>query len=365
MIKLENNTVTCSGTWTIPWINKLKSDFDDFAFPPYGEVIFDMSQVEDMDTTGAWFLYRTIFFLEKEGRPVKVIGLNKKASVLFDLIKGKGVMPGDIPLPEQVSFLERVGKVSVQELMEGVGLISFLGQTTLAIFRLLFHPGRIPIKAILRNIQVAGFDALPIVGLLSFLMGVVIAYQGGVQLRLYGAQIYAADLVALSMLRELAPMITAIIVAGRTGSAYTAQIGTMKVTEEIDAMITMGISPLERLVTPKLMAMIISLSLLTVYADILGVFGGLVMCNLMLDIGPATFMERVGEGVDLASYFIGVGKAPIFAANIAIIGCYQGFQVRGSAESVGQKTTTSVVQSIFIVIVIDAIFSVIFSWLGI
>ena len=365
MIKVENNTIFCSGSWTIPHINKIKSELEKLSMPSDAEIIFDMSGMEEMDTAGAWLLFRTIFPLEKRKRPVVVTGLNRKASILFDLIKSRDVVPGAAPQPEKIGFFERVGRQSVEGLKQGMGIMSFLGQTTLACIHLIFHPVRIPLRSILYNIQKAGFDALPIVGLLSFLMGVVIAYQGGVQLRLYGAQLYVADLVALSMLRELAPMITAIIVAGRTGSSYTAQIGTMKVTEEIDAMISMGLSPLERLVVPKLVAMVISLSLLTVFADILGVLGGLFMCNLMLDIGPSTFMERVKEGVDMASYLIGVGKAPIFAANIALIGCYQGFQVRGSAESVGQRTTTSVVQSIFIVIVIDAVFSVIFSWLGI
>ena len=212
--------------------------------------------------------------------------------------------------------------------------------------------------------RIAG-KALGIVGLLAFLLGIVIAYQGGVQLRQYGASLFIADLVGLSMVRELAPMITAIIVAGRTGSAYTAQIGTMQVTEEVDALRSMGIPPMDLLVLPKLLALIVALPLLTVFADIMGVLGGMVMSSVQLDIAFSTYIERLGVAVSLDSYLVGLGKAPVFAAIIATIGCYQGFQVSGSAESVGRRTTVSVVQSILAVIVVDAAFSVAFSRMGI
>ena len=185
------------------------------------------------------------------------------------------------------------------------------------------------------------------------------------QLEQYGASLFIADLVGLSMVRELAPLITAIIVAGRTGSAYTAQIGTMQVTEEIDALRSMGIPPMDLLVLPKLLALIVALPLLTVYADIMGVLGGMVMSSAQLDIAFSTYIDRLLVAVSVDSYLVGVGKAPVFAAIIATIGCYQGFQVVGSAESVGRRTTVSVVQSILAVIVVDAAFSIAFSRLGI
>ena len=193
----------------------------------------------------------------------------------------------------------------------------------------------------------------------------MIAYQGGVQLRQYGGSLFVADLVGLSTVRELAPMITAIIVAGRTGSAYTAQIGTMQVTGEVDALRSMGISPMDLLILPKLFALVVALPLLTVYADVMGVLGGMVMASAQLDIAYATFIDRVGVAVSVDSFLAGVGKAPVFAAMIATIGCYQGLQVAGSAESVGRHTTVSVVQSILAVIVADAAFSVVFSYIGI
>jgi len=194
-------------------------------------------------------------------------------------------------------------------------------------------------------------------------MGIVIAYQGATQLERFGANIYVVDLVGLSMARELSPLITAIIVAGRSGSAYAAQIGTMKVTEEIDALRTIGVGPLDLLVLPKVIALMIALPLLTVYTDVMGVFGGMVMAEPKLGISFGTFVERLGYAVSLSSYLIGIGKAPVFAVIIALVGCYQGFQVTGSAESVGRRTTVSVVQSIFLVILVDALFSVVFNWL--
>ena len=215
----------------------------------------------------------------------------------------------------------------------------------------------------LHNVQLAGFDALPITGLLSFLMGIVIAYQGADQLRRFGANIFVADLVGIAMLRELSPLLTAIIVAGRSGSAFTAQIGTMKVTEEIDALRTVGIVPQELLVLPKLLALMIVLPLLTVYTDVTGVLGGMLMARTQLGLTFQVFFDRLKEAIVLSTYLTGLCKAPVFAAIIALVGCYQGFRTAGSADSVGRQTTISVVQSIFLVIVTDAIFSIVFNLL--
>src|SRR5258706_1861137 len=239
-------------------------------------------------------------------------------------------------------------------------LLSFVGETALTLGAGVVHPRRIRWRPILHNIQSAGLNALPIVGLLSFLLGVVVAYQGAHQLRQYGANIFVADLVGLSMLREFAPLLTAVIVAGRSGSAYAAQIGTMAVTEEIDAMRTLGIAPLDLLVLPKIIALMIALPLLTVFADVLGVFGGMLMAQSQLAVGWWEFLDRFVKAVSVTSYMVGIGKAPVFAAIIAVIGCFQGFRTRGGAENVGRHTTKSVVQSIFLVIVADAIFSIAF-----
>lgn len=239
--------------------------------------------------------------------------------------------------------------------------LHFLGEVTASIGTSLVQPRRIRWRVMLFHMQSAGVQALPIVGLLAFLLGVVVAYQGAAQLQLYGANIFVADLVGFSMLREFAPLITAIIVAGRSGAAYAAQIGTMQVTEEVDAMRTLGIEPLEQLVLPKLLALLLALPLLTVFADMAGIAGGMLMAQGRLEVGYTEFLGRLVKAVSVSDYLIGIFKAPVFAGLIVLVGCYQGFRTKGGADSVGRQTTRSVVQSIFLVIVADALFSVAFS----
>lgn len=257
--------------------------------------------------------------------------------------------------------LDRIGRSTEAESKQVVVLLGFVGESAVTLAGWIAHPARMRWRPVLYNIRSAGFDALPIVGLLSFLLGIVVAYQGADQLRQYGANIYVADLVGLSMLREFAPLITAIIVAGRSGSAYAAPIGTMSVTEEIDAMRTIGIAPMDLLVLPKVIGLVVVLPLLTVFADVLGVFGGMIMARAELGVSFGEFLDRFVTAVSISSYLVGLGKAPFFATIIAIVGCFQGFRTKGGADAVGRHTTRSVVQSIFLVIVADALFSVAFS----
>jgi phospholipid/cholesterol/gamma-HCH transport system permease protein len=276
-------------------------------------------------------------------------------------------MPAIAPNPAAgplTSALARLGMRAAAVFEQGVALFAFIGECAVAFAGWLAHPARIRWRPILFNIRGAGFDALPIVGLLAFLLGIVVAYQGADQLRQYGANIFVADLLGLSMLREFAPLITAIIIAGRSGSAYAAQIGAMSVSEEIDAMRTLGIAPLEMLVLPKVIALLIVLPLLTVFADVLGVFGGMLMARAQLDVGFPEFLDRFTKAVGVTDYLIGICKAPVFAGIIAVVGCFQGFRAQGGADSVGRQTTRSVVQAIFLVIVADALFSIAFSALG-
>jgi phospholipid/cholesterol/gamma-HCH transport system permease protein len=247
-----------------------------------------------------------------------------------------------------------------------IDFLAFIGETFVILFRAILSPSHIRWKALFSNLHSGGLTALPIVGLLIFLTGIVLTYQGGSQLSTYGANIFIVDLVGITMLREMAPLLTAIIVAGRSGSAYTAQIGTMHITEEIDALRTMGIAPMELLVLPKLLALMIAMPLLCVYADIVGIFGSMLVATTSFDVSMGDYLARFPESVSLTNYLIGIGKAPVFAAVIALVGCYQGFQVKsGGADVVGKQVTISVVQSIFLVIVVDAIFSVLFSLMGI
>lgn len=356
----------CEGAWLLRSAAQTETQFEAClgALPPSleGELIIDVQAVTAMDTSGAWLLHRFQRTLESSGRSVRVIGLRPEFEALLHLIAKHTTEPANTP-PPVPNVLASCGRNAWAGLLGALGLLSFLGASAVALMRSLLQPQRMRWRPILYNLQTAGFEALPITGLLTFLLGIVIAYQGAEQLRRVGANIYIADLVGLSMLRELSPLITAIIVAGRSGSAYAAQIGTMKVTEEVDALRTIGIGPLDLLVLPKVLALVIALPLLTVYTDVMGVFGGMVMARAQLDVGFTTFVDRLEEAVSLTSFLIGIGKAPVFAVIIALVGCYQGFQVDGSAESVGHQTTKSVVQSIFLVILVDALFSIAFSWL--
>ena len=361
---VEGDHIRFYGNWTARRIGDISRQIMSMKLAGVGLFVFDLSQVQGIDTAGAWLIHRFRLRVEGRGSDVRVEGSSKTVADLLSIVAEAGKSKGEIPRPFRPGLLEGIGSDTRERLDEYSAFLAFVGRVSFISVRILFTPMRMRWRMAMRELEEAGFDALPIVGLLSFLIGIVIAYQGGVLLRDYGASVFVADLVGLSMTRELAPMMTAIIVAGRTGSAYTAQIGTMMVTEEVDAMRTMGITPIEMLVLPKLFALVLALPLLTVYSDALGIFGGMFMANSLLQISPGTFIDRLFEALTLESYLIGVGKAPVFAVIIAGVGCFRGFRVRGSAESVGRQTTVSVVESIFLVIVVDATFSIIFSKLG-
>lgn len=356
--------VRCSGSWTVQGIARLEQQLKDVDWPVTADLEIDSSAISALDTSGAWLLHRTISELEQQGKSVRVTGLRPELKSLLELVVARAVSPEPVSVSRD-GLLASIGQQSWHGMENMSGMLAFVGESALVLLRSIVQPRRIRWRTILYNIKTAGFDALPIVGLLSFLMGVVIAYQGADQLQNFGANIFIADLVGLTMLRELSPLLTAIIVAGRSGSAYAAQIGTMKVNEEIDALRTIGVSPHELLVLPKMLALFIALPLLTVFADLAGILGGIVMASSKLDISFEVFIDRFGDAISLSSFLTGIVKAPVFAAIIALVGCYQGFQVGGSADSVGRQTTLSVVQAIFLVILADALFSLVFNWLDI
>ena len=357
-------TLTLSGRWTALHMSSAQTQFESIQVASSEHVTADAAGIEALDTAGAWLLNKHLLRLRSNGAVIEVHGLRQAFATLMSVVEQGASTLSEQP-PTRVATpsttLERIGKRTSEILEEVVALLSFVGESAIVFAGCLMHPARFRWRPILFNIRSAGFDALPIVGLLSFLLGIVVAYQGADQLRQYGANIFVADLVGLSMLREFAPLIAAIIIAGRSGSAYAAQIGTMAVTEEIDAMRTMGIAPLELLVLPKVIALVIALPLLTVFADVLGVFGGMIMASTQLGVSFGEFLDRMVKAVSITSYWVGIGKAPVFAAIIAVVGCFQGFRTRGGADSVGTHTTRSVVQSIFLVIVADALLSVAFS----
>ncbi|MCC7325525.1 MAG: MlaE family lipid ABC transporter permease subunit [Burkholderiales bacterium] len=352
----------CAGAWNVHALAELERRLEAVDWPTQGEIVVDGSALSTLDTSGAWLLQRTLRDLGAGGRRVSVRGLRPEHAAVMKLIAACEIS-APAPVATTPDTLTRLGRHAWGGIIGSIGYFSFVGESFIALLRSLRHPSRLRWRPILHNVQSAGVEALPITGLLSFLMGIVIAYQGADQLQRFGANIFVVDLVALAMLRELSPLLTAIIIAGRSGSAYTAQIGTMKVTEEIDALRTIGIGPQELLVLPKVVALIIVMPLLTVYTDVTGVLGGMVMARFKLDIGFDVFIDRLDEAISLSSYWTGLMKAPVFAMIIALVGCYRGFHVTGSAQSVGRQTTISVVQAIFLVILTDAIFSVAFLWL--
>ena len=353
-----------SGRWTARGIGTIEPQIEAIRAFSNAEVVADGSAIGALDTAGAWVLQKLLLRLHSEGLNVTMQGLRPEFSKLLGVVAQQVDELAGNPAPvakPPPGLLEKVGRSVYEFFQQTLALLSFVGETAVALAGSLTHPARFRWRPILYNIRTAGFDALPIVGLLSFLLGIVVAYQGADQLKQYGANIFVADLVGLSMLREFAPLMTAIIIAGRSGSAYAAQIGTMAVTEEIDAMRTLGIAPLELLVLPKVMALVIALPLLTLFADVLGVFGGMIMAKTQLGLSFNEFLDRFVKAVSITSYLVGIGKAPVFAVIISMVGCFQGFRTKGGAESVGRQTTRSVVQSIFLVIVADALFSVAFN----
>lgn len=347
------------GAWTVHCMGVVRCGHAASASgaPPR---VLDGSRLLAIDSAGAWTLQR---WLGSGSAQPELRAWPARAEALMQQVRaGAATPPLSLPQP---AMLERVGRQAVAAALQAQAFVAFIGELALAVAGVVRRPGRLHLRTVLREIEIGGFDALPIIGLTSFLLGVVVAYQGADQLKHYGASVFVVELVGYAMLREFAPLIGAIIIAGRSGSAYAAQLGTMVVTEEIDALRTLGIDPLQRLVLPKLLALTIALPLLTVFADLTGVFGGMVMARSQLDIGFAEFAARFGQVMQGSALLIGVGKAGVFALIIVTVGCFQGLRTRGSADSVGRQTTQAVVQAIFLVIVADALFSIAFNMLGI
>ncbi|NRB36760.1 MAG: ABC transporter permease [Rhodobacteraceae bacterium] len=322
----------------------------------------DLSGLSGFDTGGAWVVTDLQRQLGGE-----IDGLSPEQLSLLDTVTR--AMPNeqeDGELPRGfVPMLERLGRGTYAARDGILSFVSFFGQTIICILGSLIRPWRLRRASLVSQMQIVGISAVPIVALMGFLIGIVLAFQGVAQLRQFGAEIFVVELIAVSVLRELGILLTAIIVAGRSGSAFTASIGSMKVQEEIDAMRTLGLDPMEALVVPRVLALIIMLPVLGFIANMSGLIGGALMNLAVLDVSLERFATRLVETTSVKNFYVGMIKAPFFAATIGVVACWQGMQVRGSADSVGQKTTAAVVQSIFLVILIDALFSIFFSELGI
>lgn len=355
----EKQQLLCQGDWDLAHLSHLQASLQQITWPTSGGLTINGESIERMDTAGAWQLKELQAKLDKQGVTAELKSFPKESQELLAIVQEQDDKP--LPHTQPMGLLAEVGLFTVTQLEEGRQYLAFVGQLTIEWLRILFLPHKWRWSALASVIYSTGYLGLPIIGLLSFLIGVVLTYQMGLQLKTYGANIYIVDLLGISVLREFSPLITAIMVAGRTGSAFTAQLGMMKLNQEIDALDTMGVTPGELLLLPRIIGLTLVLPLLTIWADIFGVFGGMVMANNMLDISWYDFLHRFPNVIPLKNLLIGVGKAPIFALLIASIGCFQGMLVKGGAESVGRNTTRSVVLSIFFIIVADAAFSVILS----
>ncbi len=326
---------------------------------PFGSV--DLSQVSEIDTVGAWLASSVA-----EQHEAQITGGSERAMRLIGALQGLGTV--EVIEPHRPAAWERASEQMGRQVFKArsgvVGVLNFLGAILVACWNLLLHPSRFRILAFVRQMELVGVSALPIIGLMSFLIGIVIAQQGAVQLEQFGAEALTINLVGRITLRELGVLMTAIMVAGRSGSAFAAQIGTMKQTEEVDAMRTIGISPTEALVIPRILAAIVMMPLLGFYSAVVAIIGGAVVGDLLLGIPFWTFLLRINDVVPTYDLWVGLIKAPVFGLIVALAGCYNGMQVRGDSEQVGLRTTMAVVSAIFAVIVLDAFFAVFFTEIG-
>jgi len=347
-----------SGSLTLLRVRKLSEQLAEIE----GEgLVVDLSEVEKMDTVGAWLVHK----LERD-RGATVIGATEEQQLLLDHVAGAD-QPVKIKRDYESPFQRVLGQIGTSIMMAGrtmLGLLGFFGGLLITIWNILRRPRRFRINAVTQQFEVVGVHALGIIGLMSFLVGIVIAEQGAVQLRQFGAEIYTINLISRTAMKELGVLMTAIMVAGRSGSAFAAQLGSMKLSEEVDAMRTIGVSPMEALVFPRVFSTVVLMPLLGFYAAVLSMIGGGLFCWLSLGIHPITFIQRVREIVPGTDVWQTMIKAPTFGLIIAMAGCFQGLQVEGNAEEVGLRTTTAVVQGIFLVIVLDAFFAVFFTEIG-
>ncbi len=323
----------------------------------------DLTGLTSLDTAGAWLI-----LTQARRSGARVTGATPAQSLLLKAVKD-ALPPDARPArpPRHVELLERVDHLGRETAEAAAGLAritGFFGQVVARLGGTLLHPWRLRFTALVFHMQETGLNAVPIVALMAFLTGIVIAYQGADQLRQFGAEVFVVDLVAISVLRELGILMTAIIVAGRSASAFTAAIGSMKMREEVDALRTLGLDPVEVLVLPRVLALLLMLPVLAVVADLAGLLGGGLMSWYELGISPGMFRTRLLD-TDVSHFLVGLAKAPFFAVIIGVIGCFQGLQVGGNAESLGQLTSRSVVQAIFMVILLDGMFSVLFAAAGV
>lgn len=357
-------TVKIAGDLSLPHFAAMTEAFE--GLPAAGDVRLDLEEVSRLDTAGAWTVVGYSDRVEAAAGSLEIVHASRSHQRLIDTVRADRVTEEPQTPPRTMADrLEATGKGVVQGLKLGLDLAGYVGLFLSRLGRAIVHPREFRLTSLVYHCQDVGVRALPIVALMAFLIGVVLAFQGAAQLRQFGAQIFVVDLIAVSLLRELGILLTAIIVAGRTASAFTASIGSMKMREEVDAMRTLGIDPVQALIVPRVLALVITLPILGLVANLSGLIGGALMAWIELGISPETFRIRLATWDNFLNAVVGLSKAPVFAMLIGIVGCYAGMQVRGNAESLGMMTSKAVVAAIFLVIVVDAAFSVFFLRVGI
>ena len=366
-LKIESisatGTVLLSGDLSIYTVTEAK-----IALQNHPEITnVDLHSLRRLDTAGAWFLLDLQAKAVERGQSLKVSGATAEATSLLKTVKAAIPQPVPIPPPPPffMSLLESTGRSFAGGVLYLIAITGFLGIFLHRLGRALRRPKEFRFTSLVHHCEEVGLKAVPIVALMAFLIGVVLAFQGSVQLRQFGAEVFVVDLIAISVLRELGVLLTSIIVAGRTASAFTAAIGSMKMREEIDAMRTLGLDPAMILFVPRILALLLMLPILGLIADVSGLFGGALMAWIDLGISPEMFATRLVSGTSVNHVMVGLVKAPFFALIIGVVGCHAGMQVESNAESLGRMTSNAVVASIFAVIVADAVFSIFFASLEI
>ena len=346
-------------------LSLIQREIDKFSFKSIRKIVINLENLHFMDTAGAILIDNLIFKSSLENKEVILLSQDSKILSTLELVKAQRIKSEKIEKVKAEPLLIQIGVLFHNYYLGFISFLTFLGKLFFTKLYYLKSFKNIRFKEIAFEINESAIKALGIIALTSFLIGLVVAYQSAYQLKIYGANIFIVDMLGISILRELAPLMTAIVIAGRSGSAFTAQIGAMKITQELDAMRTMGFDPYIFLVLPRILALMFMLPILIFVSDIMGMLGGMIVANIDLNITVDLFIDRFSNVVAAKHFFVGIIKGPFFAFLIASIGIYRGLMVKDDTQSIGFNTTKSVVESIFAVIVCDAIFSIAFTNLGI
>ena len=372
-VELRGTTfrLIATGAWTVAEAARLDVALKRLRvpIPPTSDFTgeMDIAGIAEIDTAGAWLLQRTAAAWEASGLRTRYAGATEGFRILIEEVqkRGRTERPEIVKRGAAQQIVEDTTKALTSVWRDALQLTSFLGEVTAGVLRLFRQPWRFRTTSFIHHLDHAGLRAVPIIALICLLIGAVVMQQGVVQLKPFGAEPFAVNMVAILALREVGILLTAIMVAGRSGSAFTAEIGSMKMREEIDAMRTLGIDPMDTLVLPRVLALVVALPLLTFIGDVMGLVGGGIMAFGVLGLDMGTYVDKLHEAIDFQHFMAGMIKAPFAAVIIALVGCMEGMKVEGSAESLGTHVTSAVVKSIFLVIVLDAVFAMFLSGIGV